>query len=872
MTILQEILSWSQKNLCAWQQDAVARLYLNRTLQASDFDALYALAKLEHGIADPEQRTPAPLAAGAVAAPPVPNRLVQLTGIRGISNVNALADGMELPIAATGLTVIYGENGAGKSGYSRILKRACRARDQREAILPDARKEPGKAGPPSAVFAALVDGEVCDFQWSNSMKNPPEQLSELAIFDTLCARAYIDNQGDFAYAPYGLDILGGLVSVCNTIKDRASAEKRLNLANTQIFSTLAQTATEVGKALSEIPGTTTAADIQKLAAFTEKNAQRLAVLTKALAEADPKQKALTFKLKAKRLSDLGTRIATALGLVADTKVLNLMSLVDASNAAKRAAQAAAAQVQMSGLLPGTGGEEWKTLFEAAKQFALVVDAGHGLHNPQPDTSCPLCQNPLGSTGVERLALFEAFVTQSTEQAAKAARKGAAESYRTFQGIVPGVVVDEALRQEISDLSQELADTVAKTDEALRARHSQVLAACAGTQEWAAIAPLAIDPRAAIAAIVLQLQAEATALDASSDDKARALLTIEHRELLAKSQLQECRAAVLDAITKGELSAKLQACINSISTTGISRKSTELSKTMARQEVADALNAELRSLKVDELRVVMRPESPGGKTQFKLTLELPGGGAPSAILSEGEQRAIAIGMFLAEIRLGGGRGGVVFDDPVSSLDHHRRWEVARRLAVESRSRQVIVFTHDIYFLCILKQMAAEEQASLATRYICRTAAGFGAHQADLPFDAMGTKERVASLRNQQVDLHRVHKAGDLDVAKRLTREVYRQLRLTWERAVEEVLFDGVIQRFAEGIETKRLSRVTVEDSDNEAIYSGMTKCSKFEHDAASTIHLPTPHPDEVKADIDKLDLWRKVVEERKSKTQTQRKKR
>ena len=53
------------------------------------------------------------------------------------------------------------------------------------------------------------------------------------------------------------------------------------------------------------------------------------------------------------------------------------------------------------------------------------------------------------------------------------------------------------------------------------------------------------------------------------------------------------------------------------TRGISRKSTELSRTMASQELADALNAELRSLKVHELYVGMKPESPGGKTQFKL---------------------------------------------------------------------------------------------------------------------------------------------------------------------------------------------------------------------------------------------------------------
>lgn len=211
MSILQEIVSWSQ-NLPAWQQDAIARLYTNRSLGMFDLDDLYALAKAEHGIADPEERSPKKLAAAEIAVPPVANRVVQIAGIKQLSNVNAIAEGQRLPICPTGLTVVFGENGAGKSGYARVLKQACRARDQREAILPDAKKEPGKSDPAQATFETVVDGVSLDLSWTNG-KESPEQLSEIAIFDAHCARAYIDNQGDFSYVPYGLDILGGLVDL-----------------------------------------------------------------------------------------------------------------------------------------------------------------------------------------------------------------------------------------------------------------------------------------------------------------------------------------------------------------------------------------------------------------------------------------------------------------------------------------------------------------------------------------------------------------------------------------------------------------------------------------------------------------------------------
>lgn len=155
MTILQEIHKWSHSQP-AWQQDAIRRLYVERSLSAVDLDDLYALAKAAHGIEDPSKRAPTKLADSDLAAPPVPNRLVQIAAIKNLVNVNALAEGQSLPINPVGLTVIYGENGAGKSGYSRVLKKACRARDQAEAILPDARKPPGKAEVPQAGFDVIV--------------------------------------------------------------------------------------------------------------------------------------------------------------------------------------------------------------------------------------------------------------------------------------------------------------------------------------------------------------------------------------------------------------------------------------------------------------------------------------------------------------------------------------------------------------------------------------------------------------------------------------------------------------------------------------------------------------------------------------------
>ena len=62
---------------------------------------------------------------------------ISITGLRDLVGVNALASGQGLTFAASGLNIVYGDNGTGKSGLVRVLKSACRSRDDKTSILRD---------------------------------------------------------------------------------------------------------------------------------------------------------------------------------------------------------------------------------------------------------------------------------------------------------------------------------------------------------------------------------------------------------------------------------------------------------------------------------------------------------------------------------------------------------------------------------------------------------------------------------------------------------------------------------------------------------------------------------------------------------------
>jgi hypothetical protein len=128
LTVLQEILQWSQDRPI-WQRDALRRLVLNGELSEEDIVALTEICKSRHGLAEQQEATVLSKEHVPDKAAEAPVSLVSIFHHRG---VNALAESQTLKFGS-GLTLVYGDNGAGKTGCIRILKTACRARAREDS-------------------------------------------------------------------------------------------------------------------------------------------------------------------------------------------------------------------------------------------------------------------------------------------------------------------------------------------------------------------------------------------------------------------------------------------------------------------------------------------------------------------------------------------------------------------------------------------------------------------------------------------------------------------------------------------------------------------------------------------------------------------
>jgi len=161
-TVPNRILTWSQ-NRPLWQRDTLRRIVLNGYPDQQALNEILALCKKEHG--DQSVALAAqPLSKNHLPVDPGAGESTSLGSIANVAGVNQLAAGQTLEFEQNGLTIVYGSNGTGKSGYTRILKNACRSRHAGE-IMPDVYSAPPSGTAKADLNIFRTDGAAEIIPW-----------------------------------------------------------------------------------------------------------------------------------------------------------------------------------------------------------------------------------------------------------------------------------------------------------------------------------------------------------------------------------------------------------------------------------------------------------------------------------------------------------------------------------------------------------------------------------------------------------------------------------------------------------------------------------------------------------------------------------
>jgi len=875
MSVLSQIAEWA-KGLPDWQSDAVRRILVKGDLTESDRKELLAILKKTKGIEDPNNPAPSSiiLKASDVPGPSDSRSVVILKSMHGVKNVNALAPNQILKFAHKGVTVIYGDNASGKSGYSRVLKKACRARGQVEDILPDvfAAYNPGAVA--EALFNISVDGQDSTEKWVD--KQPaPDSLASIAVFDAGAARFYVDERNKVVYIPYGLDVFTKLGDLCKSLKEQLEAElSPVEPLPKELIDLIPTTA--VGRLIQSVTHKTNLSEVEKLAKLTGGELERLEKLRELKTQTDANlpqvmaARCRRFKSRIEKLRD--GIIALDNGLSAE-KCRNLGLLQTKAREAAEAARLASEKAFKNQPLQGVGSGPWREMFEAARRYSeLLAYPGYSFPYTAGDSRCVLCQQPLEEEAKQRMQSFEKFIKEDTAREAKVAEAILKQEWDNFCGLqLRPELADPATVEEIGETDSDCKKLLVQYLDSANTLATNIRQSYE-KHEWNEMTVLSPTPAPCLKTLAEAMEIKAREYDAPVQPEDQQKLIDEFEELNARKVLFDNKSLVLNHINKQIYQHRIQQCIDDTDTREISLRGRKIMTEAVTQVLKNYLDDELCALGADHIKLDLVPEVRAGTTFHYLKLHgtTHENVSASNVLSEGEKRAVAIASLLAEVRRASYFSGLVFDDPVSSLDHSWRRKVAERLVKEGTKRQIIIFTHDIVFLLAIKKECTEQRVPIFCNTLRRGSEGTGVSSPnDVPWTAKQVGERVNYLFSCYSNAKEKYNGKQMDEYRTLARDCYDLLRQSWERAVEEVLFNRVVERFDPEVNTLSLKEVLVDDDDYLMIGRAMSKCSEILHDTSPAVNKPAPTPEELRLDIQSLNNFVQMIKNRRQEIRRRR---
>ncbi|MDP3464096.1 MAG: AAA family ATPase [Bacteroidales bacterium] len=844
-TLTEEILDWIGE-LNYWEQTLAIKILCKQAITDADVKLAYQFFLEDNGLA--EKKTVQPKIKVAATSRAANAEDFLLSEIKGIKGVNALKDDQSIPISKN-LSIIYGDNGVGKSGYIRILNNAFLSRGDKS--LHNNIYSTVKPKENSCVFKFKDSTKEYELKYPDDSRN--YEFSCYSVFDTFSITAHLAAENIILFLPNGLEFFDTFSSAVTKVQGLLENDIRGN-SPVNDFTDFFDNDTSVRKLIEGLSGSSYLKAIQEKSQVSPEELTKLATLEKSLIElkkVDVSKKVKGLRKIQEQLGELKEEFETLNEYFSETEIVKLKKLLrDYLHNKQLSASEGLAQFKTENI-GSIGSDEWKDLLVAAKAFAEIQYEDEDLY-PADKDFCLLCHQPLSKKAKRLIEAYWKYLTSNAEKDLKYIVDQIDEQQTDLTELDTKVLTDDSVLAEW--LSENSEDNVKiwkaqiKSVEVLRKQ----LVGTLKSKKWNDEITAKQISLKAFPLLEKSIQDKIESFNEAEISRKMKLTEKEIQELKDSKKLATLVPKISEFINKRKWASK--ANTKRFNTRKITDQQKHLFSKFVTDEYVRIFNLECEKMDA-KFGINISQRAAKGNTLKQLVLA---GWTPSQILSEGEQRAISLADFLTEAQMGTKNKGIIFDDPVNSLDHIRRQTIAERLVEESKARQVIVFTHDITFLLALQKLAQEETVDCVVTTIRKIGNTSGIIDNSLPWIASNVEERVKKLGLKIPILKKLELGTDPDLYTEEAKKFCVLLRESWERSIEQLLFNDAIQRFASDIQTKRIKKIKYTPDLYKEIEKGMSDCSNWVHDQARAINTPTPNASKLETFLTTFsDLVRKL---------------
>lgn len=852
-TLEAEVKKFAEE-LPYWAKFLASRILSGNAISDSDIDTSYSYLLEQLKLKEETEKPEIAIANNALNAGNYKTDLL-LTKLENVEGVNALTENQTIEFSPN-LTIIYGANGSGKSGYVRLLKKVFYSKAP-EDILPNIYLEDDHK-PTNAKFTFKSSGSETTLEIANKGNAEFEQF---AVFDGKSVLSQLEQKNEFEFRPAGLSFFAGytnaIIRVEQKLNANIQAKQSGNTANE--LADLFDGDSEIKTIVQKLNAETNIDDLRKYTPFSDEDKTKKETVQKQYDEL-----LLTSKGKDKEIKNL----ESIKDLLARNKQaiekLNQYFTTDVIAKVKNAitdcilkettAKAEGVENFKTDKICGVGTEEWRNFIVSAETFAETQKTENAAY-PKNGDNCLLCQQPLSDDAQKLISNYWTFIKSVAEQNAKQAQETLEKVKNEYKNL------NFDLFPQDNTLTVWLTEKYPKELETLKLKLTEQRTLAENIVSD--IQSKTANERAEIKVSVEQHKTIETAIETKvgtlkGDEQSKAL-----ENLLKEKIFWEHKEKFSTHFQKFETYVNNQVWIEKAKRSNFAKRNiTEIEKALSNkyfnQKYIDAFNDECKKLN-GNFGIEINHTGSAGKSFRQLKLK---GKNPNAVLSEGEQKVIAIADFLAEMQISEINRGIIFDDPVTSLDEKRKSEIAERLAQEALQKQVIIFTHDLVFVSNILM----KSESIGTSSLCHWIENRNGKPGQIWLNNSPSYEKEYRNAEPAKKYYTICSKDDCEPMQReiSIKQGFTALRTCYEVLVINELFNNVVQRYNERVSMESLSKVVFDKAIVNELSDSFAKCCRFMegHSHSDKYQYQKPEPHNLNEEIQRYETIKKRIKDAK----------